>query len=128
MASEEQTSLLTKTLMRSCIAAASSLTAAALLTAAPATAAPEDCAYKGYGSGPDDLGLQFDPQEQKMFDAINSYRTANGVPAVVPSDALRRPAMWASLDGVYRGSAPSDGIDSRGISPAEQIIAPGTPA
>ena len=105
------------TFRRRCIgAAAATVAAAALLTAAPASSAPEDCNYMGFGSGPDSLGLQFDPQEQKMMDTINAYRASKGVPAVAPSDALRRPAMWASLDSVVALGKPAPGhIDSRGM-------------
>src|ERR1700687_3188047 len=102
-----------KALISGCITAAASVTAAALLTLAPASAAPQDCAYMGYGSGPDTLGLQFDPQEQKMFDTINAYRSANGLNTLAPSDGLRRPAMWASLDSRQRGFAPRNPIDTR---------------
>lgn len=108
---------LKKTLTRCGLAAATALTATAVFTAAPTSAAPEDCAYKGFGSGPDNLALQFDPQEQKMFDAINAYRASNGVAALAPSDALRRPAMWASLDSVVNlGKAAPGHIDSRGMN------------
>ena len=107
---------LKNTVTRVCVLAAGVTTAAALFAVAPASAAPQDCAYMGYGSAPDTLGLQFDTQEQAMFDAINAYRADNGLPALVPSDPLRRPAMWASLDDVTtRGFAPSDHIDSRAM-------------
>jgi uncharacterized protein YkwD len=104
------------------LAAATALTAMAVLTAAPTSAAPEDCAYMGFGSGPDSLGLQFDPQEQGLFDAINAYRASNGVAALAPSDALRRPAMWASLDSVSTlGKAAPGHIDSRGMNMQQRV-------
>ena len=107
---------LKKTLTRCGLAAATALTATAVLTA-PTSAAPQDCAYKGFNSAPDKLGLQFDVQEQKMFNAINAYRASKGVAALVPSDALRRPAMWASLDSVVALGKPAPGhIDSRGMN------------
>lgn len=113
---------LKKTLTQCGLAVAIALTSSAMLTATSTLAAPEDCAYMGYGSGPDNLGLQFDPQEQRMFDAINEYRVANGVPALAPSDALRRPAMWASLDSVVNlGRAAPDHIDSRGMDIAQRV-------
>jgi uncharacterized protein YkwD len=37
-------------------------------------------------------------EEQALFDAINSYRRDNNVPALVWSDALKRAAAWMSLD------------------------------
>jgi hypothetical protein len=51
-------------------------------TTAASAAAPEDCAYMGYGSYPDQLGLQFDVSEQWVADNINAYRAQNGVPAL----------------------------------------------
>lgn len=105
-----------KTRTRFGLAAAAALSLTPLLFTAPTAAAPEDCAYMGYGSGPDTLGLQFDPQEQKMFDAINQYRAENGVPPLVPSDTLRRAAMWTALDSVTALGRPSPThVDSRGM-------------
>lgn len=107
-------------LLKSCAAAVASLGALTLVTASPASAAPADCNYMGYQSGPDQLGLQFDPQEQKMFDAINDYREDNGVPALTVSDQLRRPAMWVSVDSANRGFAPSNHVDTNGMGVAER--------
>lgn len=99
------------------LAAAAALTTTAVFNPLSSLAAPQDCAYMGFNSGPDQLGLQFDVQEQNMFDAINAYRASRGVGPVVPSDSLRRPAMWASLDGVVNlGKAAPGHIDSRGMN------------
>jgi uncharacterized protein YkwD len=92
----------------------------AVVTAVPASAAPEDCAYMGYGSGPDQLGLQLDADEQWVADNINAYRAQNGVAALQISTILARPVMWSSLDSATRGFAPSDHIDTRGMGPAQR--------
>jgi uncharacterized protein YkwD len=104
----------------SAVAATALGTGLILLPAGAAVAAPEDCAYMGYGSGPDQLGLQFDTNEQWVADNINSYRVQHGLPTLAVSEPLRRPAMWASLDDATRGYAPSDHIDTRGMGPAQR--------
>jgi uncharacterized protein YkwD len=91
-----------------------------LATPVAASAAPEDCSYMGYGSGPDLLGLQWDVDEQWVADNINAYRTQNGLPALTASEPLRRPTMWGALDSALRGFSPSDHIDSRGMGIAER--------
>jgi uncharacterized protein YkwD len=92
----------------------------AVATTTPASAAPQDCAYMGYGSAPDKLGLQWDASERWVADNINAYRVANGKPALRPSTGLARPVMWSSLDSATRGFAPSNHIDSRGMGPAQR--------
>lgn len=89
-------------------------------TAAASAAAPEDCAYMGYGSYPDQLGLQFDVNEQWVADNINAYRAQNGLPALAVSELLRRPTMWGALDSALRRFAPPDHIDSRGMGIAQR--------
>lgn len=91
-----------------------------LAAVAPASAAPRDCAYMGYGSAPDQLGLELDTAELKMFNDINAYRAANGLPALRLSSGLARPTMWASLDSAQRGFSPSNHIDTRGMGPAQR--------
>jgi uncharacterized protein YkwD len=92
-----------------------------LVPAGAAVAAPEDCAYMGYGSGPDQLGLQWDVDEQWVADNINAYRTQNGLAALAPSEPLRRPTMWGSLDSATRtDNQPVSHTDSRGMGPAER--------
>ena len=88
-----------------------------VLVAAPASAAPQDCHYMGYGSGPDQLGLQFDVDEQWVFDEINAYRAQNGLAALTVSEQLRRPTMWGSLDSATRtdGGSKTSHTDSRGM-------------
>jgi uncharacterized protein YkwD len=87
----------------------------AVTTATSASAAPQDCNYKGYNSAPDKLGLKFDTSERSVFNMINSYRQQNGKAALKESVSLARPAMWASLDSAQRGFAPSNHVDSRGM-------------
>jgi uncharacterized protein YkwD len=92
-----------------------------LVPVAAASAAPEDCAYMGYGSGPDQLGLQLDADEQWVADNINAYRTQNGLAALTISEPLRRPTMWGSLDSATRtDNAPVSHTDSRGMGIAER--------
>src|SRR3712207_9250234 len=64
-----------------------------------------------------------------MADNINAYRTQNGLAALVPSEPLRRPTMWGSLDSATRNfdadplnDDPSNTShdDSRGMDPAER--------
>jgi uncharacterized protein YkwD len=89
-----------------------------LATPATASAAPQDCNYMGYDSGPDRLGLQFDPQEQWMADNINAYRASRGLAALRVSDQLRRPTMWGALDSATRTDGkPVDHVDTRGMDP-----------
>jgi len=111
-----------RTTVRALATAAATVVMAGGMVLAPsaASAAPQDCAYMGYGSGPDQLGLQWDVDEQWMADTINAYRAQNGLPALLPSTALARPTMWGALDSALRGFAPSDHIDSRGMGPAER--------
>jgi uncharacterized protein YkwD len=89
-------------------------------TTASASAAPADCAYMGYNSGPDRLGLQFDASEQWVANNINAYRAQNGRPALRVSAILARPTMWMSLDSARRGESPSNHIDTRGMGPAQR--------
>jgi uncharacterized protein YkwD len=92
-----------------------------LATPVAAGAAPEDCNYMGYGSYPDQLGLQWDESEQWMADNINAYRAQNGLPALTASEPLRRPTMWGSLDSATRTDGqPGSHTDSRGMGPAER--------
>lgn len=91
-----------------------------LATAATASAAPADCAYMGYGSRPDQLGLQLDSAERSVANNINAYRAQNGRAALRVSTILARPTMWASLDDARRGVAPANHIDSRGMGPAQR--------
>ena len=92
-----------------------------LVPATAASAAPEDCAYMGYGSYPDQLGLQWDVDEQWMADTINAYRTSNGLAALAPSEPLRRPTMWGALDSATRTDGqPVSHTDTRGMGPAER--------
>ncbi len=106
-----------KTLVRGGLVVLAAVAATALFNGTPSSAAPQDCAYMGFNSGPDQLGLQFDAQEQAMFDAINAYRASMGVGQLQVSDALRRPAMWASLDSVVAlGMAAPGHVDSRGMN------------
>ena len=88
-----------------------------VLVPAPASAAPQDCHYMGYGSGPDQLGLQFDVDEQWVFDEINAYRGQNGLAALTVAEQLRRPTMWGSLDSATRtdGASKVSHTDSRGM-------------
>jgi uncharacterized protein YkwD len=92
----------------------------AVATTAPASAAPQDCAYMGYGSAPDRLGLQLDQDERWVADNINAYRIQNGRAALRISTPLARPVMWSSLDSARRGFAPANHIDSRGMGPAQR--------
>jgi uncharacterized protein YkwD len=87
---------------------------------ATASAAPADCSYKGYMSGPDQLGLTFDAVEQRMADMINAYRAQNGLPKLKVSTALARPTMWVSVDSALRGVSPSNHIDTRGMGIARR--------
>jgi|SRR3954464_13477975 len=91
-----------------------------VLVPSAASAAPQDCAYMGYGSFPDQLGLQWDTSEQWMADTINAYRAQNGLPALAATTALARPTMWGALDNATRGYSPSDHIDTRGMDPAHR--------
>jgi uncharacterized protein YkwD len=102
------------------VAAAALSGGLAVATTATASAAPADCAYMGYGSGPDQLGLRFDSAEQSVANNINAYRAQNGVAALRVSTILARPTMWSSLDDARRGFAPSNHIDSRGMGPAQR--------
>lgn len=92
----------------------------AVATTLPASAAPADCNYLGYLSGPDRLGLQFDTSEQWVATNINAYRAQNGRPALRVSSVLARPTMWMSLDSARRGFSPSNHIDTRGMGPAQR--------
>jgi uncharacterized protein YkwD len=83
-------------------AATAVLSGGLVLVPAVASAAPEDCAYMGYGSYPDQLGLQLDASEQWVADNINAYRAQNGLAALTISEQLRRPTMWGSLDSATR--------------------------
>jgi hypothetical protein len=92
-----------------------------LLPAGAAVAAPEDCAYMGYGSAPDLLGLQWDANEQWVADNINAYRAQHGLAALGPSEPLRRPTMWGALDSATRTDGqPVSHTDSRGMGIAER--------
>jgi uncharacterized protein YkwD len=102
------------------VAAAALSGGLALATPATVSAAPADCNYMGYLSGPDRLGLQLDSAEQSVANKINAYRVQNGRAALRVSSILARPTMWASLDDARRGVAPSDHIDSRGMGPAQR--------
>jgi uncharacterized protein YkwD len=102
------------------VAAAALSGGLAVATTATASAAPADCAYMGYGSAPDQLGLKFDSAEQSVANNINAYRAQNGRAALRVSTILARPTMWSSLDDARRGFAPSDHIDSRGMGPAQR--------
>jgi uncharacterized protein YkwD len=93
-----------------------------LAVAAPsASAAPKDCNYLGYGSGPDQLGLKLDSVERALANNINAYRVSKGLRALADSTVLNRAAMWASIDDAHRGFAPSDHIDSRGMGAAQRV-------
>ncbi|PWJ53631.1 Uncharacterized conserved protein YkwD, contains CAP (CSP/antigen 5/PR1) domain [Quadrisphaera granulorum] len=83
---------------------------------APASAAPADCSYYGYNSRYDRQAVGLDYAEVKLFNDINAYRAANGLPALRLSNSLARPAMWASLDSAVRGFSPSNHVDSRGMN------------
>lgn len=102
------------------LAAAVAVSGGLLLVPAAAAAAPQDCAYMGYGSGPDQLGLQWDVDERWVADTINAYRAQNGLPALVQTTALARPTMWGALDSASRGFSPPDHIDSRGMGIAQR--------
>jgi uncharacterized protein YkwD len=91
-----------------------------LVPVGAAVAAPQDCAYMGYGSGPDQLGLQWDANERWVADAINAHRAQNGLPALTQSVALARPTMWGALDSALRREAPSNHVDTRGMGPSER--------
>ena len=97
------------------LATAVAVSSGLVLLPSAASAAPQDCAYMGYGSGPDQLGLQWDVDERWMADTINAYRAQNGLPALAQTTALARPTMWGALDSALRGFAPSDHVDSRGM-------------
>jgi uncharacterized protein YkwD len=92
----------------------------AVATTTPASAAPQDCAYMGYGSAPDRLGLLLDADERWVAYNINVYRIQNGRAALRISTPLARPVMWTSLDSARRGFAPANHIDSRGMGPAQR--------
>lgn len=83
-------------------AATAVLSGGLVLVPGVASATPEECAYMGYGSYPDQLGLQFDSSEQWVADNINAYRAQNGLAALTVSEQLRRPTMWGSLDSATR--------------------------
>jgi uncharacterized protein YkwD len=87
-----------------------------------ASAAPQDCAYMGYGSPPDQLGLKFDVNEQWVADNINAYRAQKGLAALKVSEPLRRPTMWGSLDSATRTDNASkvSHTDSRGMGIAQR--------
>lgn len=88
-----------------------------LVPATAASAAPQDCAYMGYGSGPDQLGLQLDANEQWVADNINAYRAQNGLAQLTISEQLRRPTMWGSLDSATRNfDAVTDNDDPSNVS------------
>jgi uncharacterized protein YkwD len=93
-----------------------------VLVPSAASAAPEDCAYMGYGSYPDQLGLQWDASEQWVADNINAYRAENGLAPLTVSEQLRRPTMWGSLDSATRtdDSSHVSHTDSRGMGIAER--------
>ena len=112
-------------------AATAVLSGGLALVPAVASAAPEDCNYMGYGSGPDQLGLQLDAQEQWVADAINAYRQQNGLATLTISEQLRRPTMWGSLDSATRNydadpnnDDPTNGshTDTRGQEPWDRAI------
>src|SRR3569833_1788754 len=92
----------------------------AVATTTPASAAPQDCAYMGYGSAPDKLGLQWDVSERWMADNINAYRITNDRPALRPSTGLARPVMWSSLDSTNHNNTPTNHNNSRGMGPAQR--------
>lgn len=113
------TSTVLRTIAR--IAAAAVISGAiAVGVAAPASAAPQDCAYMGYGSAPDTLGLKHDATEQKLANMINTYRAQNGRPALRTSTGLARPTMWVSIDSARRGQSPANHIDTRGMGIAQR--------
>jgi uncharacterized protein YkwD len=100
--------------------------AAVFALAGPASAAPADCAYNpegrgGYGSYVDELALDHRDWEIELADAINAYRAENGLPALMYSRTLARPAMWASLDSYYRGFSPANHIDTRGMNVPQRV-------
>jgi uncharacterized protein YkwD len=92
----------------------------AVATTTPASAAPKDCNYMGYLSGPDRLGLKLDTAERSVFNMINGLRGQNKLTILKESSQLARPAMWASLDDFNRKKAPPDHIDSRGMGPFDR--------
>lgn len=100
--------------------------AAVFTLAAPVSAAPADCAYNpngrgGYGSYVDGLALDQRDWEADLANAINAYRTQNGLSALTYSRTLARPAMWASLDSHNRGFSPANHIDTRGMGIPQRV-------
>jgi uncharacterized protein YkwD len=91
------------------------------------TVNPAACAFAagsvgGYGSAVDTAAIGLDDWETSLGNAINTFRTQNGVKALTYSAALARPAMWASLDDFNRGSGSgSSHLDSRGMGIAQRV-------
>ena len=58
--------------------------------------------------------VALDNEERATLNLINAFRAERGLPGLVHTAWLSRPAAWASNDSAQRGFSPSNHVDSLG--------------